>query len=1254
MNPLFDCRRQDLKWAIPPRWLDAACAILFLLLLTLRIITGKAAASCCTGSCALAWLLVLQGGLALILAVLAALWLRYRSWHLLWARYGWWCVARMVGWFRTGWRQYAWMPTAALALVWAYHRWLIGPLTAREFFTGGTGPWLQSIGVLVILAFARSLIASHNRIAIVEFTSAGKADAVGGCAKELPLWLQLELVSIYHVYEAVRESPFSPSISGEPGSPLSLTPRFDLGQVGQSLSDVVTSSAKVGIGPLQVDLGKMLTTLVGLAGGHEIRGSLVETAGSLALRATLKRGKTSLAWEVTQADLAGDMEDDDLPGIPGPAPATAVAASDQGQIVHRLVRQLAFRIFADLDQEQLGTRNWRAARQYTTGFRHIRATRGPTRQFFGQAIGQRKARLRLAERSFLRALREDPAFIQCARHLGVTYYELRWHHAAQVWLSKVADQDPDSVEARYALAKSAQRLADTAVCPDESHASEPQRQAYHHQQLAYIQQALNHCEAALTLAPAAAKIWNLKVCLLSKRVWPRRDDADWLAEIRRAGTVATALAWREYCEAVARGDPEPGADGVLSLCATNQGLMLTDGKEPRREALPILRQVRWLDPTNAELHFQLGYATLRLGDPAAAATAFRQAVRHNDDAKYLYWLARTLDLIAPPASPATKTGAEEGPAALLAKALDAWWPDELKVEAGPGSLWGRWINRTAWPDPVLGKILDAPWRDQALAGTLCALLDPAAVLLRICSRLDDAAQNPGTAAAAYARFKPELESGWAALPHPAQGQTLAHLGSLAVAAANSSKDPATAERYVREATSWYIAAIRSLETNSGWRTLGRLDLYCKLAGTYHRLNQPECALPAAVKALDLAPTSLRAHLVLAQVHTALKDEAHACAQLLLGFELDPEELELLSDLVWPYWRAVVNIPSRRARQQGIQQIIRTLERACTQADLVHLDLPPEVLSEKDEKLYAKALAKRTRDSLSQKGWAYHWLGRFYAEQCDYAAAAAHLIVALGAGYKPIEGRTALVWIHYRSKAYDAAEDAFRELVFKVGSSVNAVAGASGTPAPPPFEPEIEPALKRLAERLLQPATEGASRVDTDHAEDKPPTLWLAEAAIFSAMSWVERRVGLNKAEPRIAIAAQLLDSLKDIDPDVLGELRCELALARAALQFVRACEPVKAATAPAAGDPPFAALDEAIRALQAAAGLTGPANSHAAAFHWLARAYDRRAEVAIADKAAWQTLASLARVNRDHADLRGEYATKEAAAPEATVKAASG
>ena len=70
------------------------------------------------------------------------------------------------------------------------------------------------------------------------------------------------------------------------------------------------------------------------------------------------------------------------------------------------------------------------------------------------------------------------------------------------------------------------------------------------------------------------------------------------------------------------------------------------------------------------------------------------------------------------------------------------------------------------------------------------------------------------------------------------------------------------------------------------------------------------------------------------------------------------------------------------------------------------------------------------------------------------------------------------------------------------------------------------------------------------------------------------------------------------------------------------------------------------------AGLPAPANSHAVAFDWLAQAYDRRAEVATADKAAWQTLARQARANRDHADLRGEYATKTAA-PEATVKAAS-
>jgi hypothetical protein len=189
---------------------------------------------------------------------------------------------------------------------------------------------------------------------------------------------------------------------------------------------------------------------------------------------------------------------------------------------------------------------------------------------------------------------------------------------------------------------------------------------------------------------------------------------------------------------------------------------------------------------------------------------------------------------------------------------------------------------------------------------------------------------------------------------------------------------------------------------------------------------------------------------------------------------------------------------------------------------------------------------------------------------------------------------------------------------------------------------------------------GASPVDNDHDENQPPALWLAEAAIFSAMGWIERRVGLDKAETRLAIAAQLLDGIKLTDPDVLGELRCELALARAALQFVRASEPAPATkpqpadAAQPAGDPAFAPLDQAIRILQAAAGLTGPANSHAAAFHWLALAYDHRAEVATADKAAWQALASQARVNRDHADLRGEYATKEAATPEATGKTASG
>ena len=427
---------------------------------------------------------------------------------------------RLIVWISSGWRAFLLVYLAAVVLLALQHiltdkdsaataKWLFAHSLAQSllialhwFFRSGAGPWLQACAVAAVLCLVPAAFRARRRIVIAAFVNATGDSTRAAAADGLARRLMAELGEIKEIYQDVSDDPSDLSVNQRDILELTV-------DAASAFADLTASfkGQQVEVWGFKIPLDWAVTTLSALVRGPQIKGSVQNTADGLMFEASLTGGGYDLAWRVTAADIETPTDQD--------------AANPQAAATEIMVRQLAYRIFASLSQDQVGTASWRAAQQYTQALRAFRGTKRDT--------ARRPFLLQQAQQGFFQAYRHDNRFVRSRYNLGVILYSQQQYEAAYEVFKRVindcANTQPAGASggddnarwrsflssAHYAAAKASQGIKDMKLSvelDDAGKAREFQCRAQFRDRMAY------HIENAIQLNPSDSRAWILQGVIL--------------------------------------------------------------------------------------------------------------------------------------------------------------------------------------------------------------------------------------------------------------------------------------------------------------------------------------------------------------------------------------------------------------------------------------------------------------------------------------------------------------------------------------------------------------------------------------------------------------------------------------------------------------------------------------------------------------------------------------------------------------------
>jgi tetratricopeptide (TPR) repeat protein len=188
-------------------------------------------------------------------------------------------------------------------------------------------------------------------------------------------------------------------------------------------------------------------------------------------------------------------------------------------------------------------------------------------------------------------------------------------------------------------------------------------------------------------------------------------------------------------------------------------------------------------------------------------------------------------------------------------------------------------------------------------------------------------------------------------------------------------------------------------------------LYGTLAYGYMGRKEPVSALPHAERAVILNPTGAWERSVLGQVYWDLSDYERAEAEWKTCLDLSPTDQDILNNVALTYWNRGVFLLQPDRRREMFERVIEYFQR---------------VLKISENQILDSADPQKREAQLRARGNAHFCLGRFHQELLRFDDAFAELMKAKGLGYKPLESSLHLGDSYLEARAYDKAEDAFRE------------------------------------------------------------------------------------------------------------------------------------------------------------------------------------------------------------------------------------
>jgi len=465
---------------------------------------------------------------------------------------------------------------------------------------------------------------ARRQIVILQFSNLTGDDKLKSSAEGISSVLSNELAWLVNLYLMVdKTDPYVLSAQSKDGS--LIDPSFS-SEVSEALKNAVTSETKVKLGPLEVPVGAIMGVLGMALSGPRLTGSLHQEDNNLVIIAKISGVGRKGSWQVSSSEISEEIP-------------------EEGDSLRRMIRQLAYRIFTDLEEEHIGTPRWRAVCHYTTGLRTYRDTLRTDRD--------KNPLLRQAERAFLLALGEDKEFLRCYYNLGLVYLALKEHESAYSVLSKAVEpQEPKG------------RLSNVyyALALNHFQIQEKTRKKIGWENAEY-QFTSQLCDQAIKLQPDNVRAWNLKG-FVKKRVKEQELKGQltmgmcqdyWGDEVVPFRGVATALAWREMCLCRLKGDEDVDHKKILlsASCTLNLAVALSYADLPAKNIMKNLLSLHissyfgklelcqsiHLTPNDSDLYFELGKVLIGAEKYSEAAKCFEYALKITPEAVFWSYLA---------------------------------------------------------------------------------------------------------------------------------------------------------------------------------------------------------------------------------------------------------------------------------------------------------------------------------------------------------------------------------------------------------------------------------------------------------------------------------------------------------------------------------------------------------------------------------------------------------------------------------------
>lgn len=528
-------------------------------------------------------------------------WLIFPAWFDFRFRYLAWWVSQPLGsllhWLECGWR--LWLITIFVVTI--ADLVLSSPAGTHPSLTnlGSLGFWLTVFAVTALLVVLYWVYQARGRLVVMEFTDYTGDEKLNAWMKGLPPMLLDELGRITNLYRTVDDvSPYQAS-TATTDSEISINPTLRVEDVSQTLKDAVSSESKISLGPLEIPIGAIMGIAAKTVEGPRLTGSLHAEGDQLVLVASITGGGIGGNWSVSTRDL------------------TEPKLHAGTETLVEMTRQMAYRIFTDLEGIHIGSPRWEAVYHYTQG---LRAYRNSLRTKW-----DKNPQLRNAERAFIRALAEDRQFLQCHYNLGIIYNALGIRESACSSFSKASGKDIGTSNAYlsnvyYAMAQNYSDLND-------------------------YESALGLCEKSIIFFSDNARAWDLKGFMLRKseekkantpRFEPGKNPSLW-ENIIPSREIATVLAWKNLCHFVLKGDGAEKKKYVASGCTRNLAVAYEMDKRPN--SIAVFHQAIYLSPQNADLYFELGKTFIEEERWQSAVEILKSAIYIENRPTYWSYLA---------------------------------------------------------------------------------------------------------------------------------------------------------------------------------------------------------------------------------------------------------------------------------------------------------------------------------------------------------------------------------------------------------------------------------------------------------------------------------------------------------------------------------------------------------------------------------------------------------------------------------------